>query len=110
MGGKATSAVEQRLAYIYSAVSSRQRSLVRSAPPPTLVHSAAVWAPRVVRAGLAAVSGYLGILTAAALASSRRPRSAVRSSVMRRYSVLVPAHDEAQLIATTVESLLALDY
>jgi hypothetical protein len=63
-----------------------------------------------VRAALAAVAGYLGILTAAALANSRRPTPRPRSSPTRRYSILVPAHDEAQLIATTVASLLALDY
>jgi cellulose synthase/poly-beta-1,6-N-acetylglucosamine synthase-like glycosyltransferase len=59
---------------------------------------------------MASVAGYLVILTAAALASARRPPSAARSNPTRRYSILVPAHDEAQLIATTVASLLALDY
>jgi cellulose synthase/poly-beta-1,6-N-acetylglucosamine synthase-like glycosyltransferase len=69
-----------------------------------------VWGWRVVRVALATVAAYLGILTAAALASSRRAPPAARGDPTRRYSILVPAHDEAQLIATTVASLLALDY
>jgi cellulose synthase/poly-beta-1,6-N-acetylglucosamine synthase-like glycosyltransferase len=63
-----------------------------------------------VRAPLAGVAAYLGVLTAAAMARSRQVREAARRDPQRRYSILIPAHDEARLISTTVASLRALDY
>lgn len=51
-------------------------------------------------------SGYLLALAAA----SARPRPAVRPAVLPRFDVLVPAHDEEEGIAATVESLVRLEY
>ncbi len=65
-----------------------------------------------LNAGVGAIVGYLGVLTGAAWwARSRgRDRTPLRPSPRHRFAVLVPAHDEERLIATTVASVLALDY
>jgi 1,2-diacylglycerol 3-beta-glucosyltransferase len=59
----------------------------------------------------AAFSGYLAILTAAAwrarLAPAVRPPARPPST---RFAVLIPAHDEAQLIASAVRSVAAASY
>lgn len=61
----------------------------------------------VVAAGPSAVaSGYLGML---ALFSRRGPPLAPTTGRLR-FDVIVPAHDEEQGIAETVQNLLALDY
>ena len=52
-----------------------------------------------------AASGYL-----AALAAAARPLTPLAPNDRIRFDVLVPAHDEAAGIASTVASLLALDY
>jgi cellulose synthase/poly-beta-1,6-N-acetylglucosamine synthase-like glycosyltransferase len=62
-----------------------------------------------VRASLAVISAYLGVLTVAGAAASRRTRP-VSAGSRRRYSVLIPAHDEERLIGATVASVARLDY
>jgi hypothetical protein len=61
---------------------------------------------------LAPPVAYLAVLTAAAWWARWRGRTttAVAGSPATRFAVLVPAHDEEQLIGETVERLLALDY
>lgn len=52
-------------------------------------------------------SAYLGVVTLAAVV----PRSrSMGSSANRTFAVLVPAHDEAAVIARTLDSFAALDY
>lgn len=53
-----------------------------------------------------ACSAYLALLTAL----SRSVRPPERRAPHLRFDVVVPAHDEASGIATTVESLLSMDY
>ena len=60
----------------------------------------AVWAPA------ATATAYLALLTGL----SRRPPAAEPRAAHLRFVVVVPAHDEAQGIASTVESLAAMDY
>jgi cellulose synthase/poly-beta-1,6-N-acetylglucosamine synthase-like glycosyltransferase len=67
-----------------------------------------------VRAVVALPPAYLGLLTVASRRELRR-RVATRSvrdtsDPVHRFAILVPAHDEEQLIASTVHSLAALDY
>lgn len=52
-------------------------------------------------------AGYLGLLTVLS-AEPRAPEP--RAKPTTRFCVVVPAHDEAEGIAATVESLLAVDY
>lgn len=63
---------------------------------------------------LAGVVGYLLVLTGVAWWRNRRPARAARTSAggasAHRFSILVPAHDEERLIASTVASMRALDY
>ena len=61
---------------------------------------------------LGAISGYLAVLTGAAWWARRRglDRTAVAAEPSHRFLVLVPAHDEEQLIGSTLDSLRALDY
>src|SRR5579862_6072340 len=54
----------------------------------------------------ALVTGYLAVLTLL----SWRPRAPEPVPPLLRFDVVVPAHDEAQGIAATVESLFAMDY
>lgn len=54
----------------------------------------------------AAAAVYLSVL---AVCSRRLPASAPAASTLR-FDVVVPAHDEAAVIATTLASLLAIDY
>ncbi len=58
---------------------------------------------------LAAMVGYLLLLTAAALFAPRRtpPRAGPPTS---RFAIIVPAHNEARLLPQLLESLRALDY
>jgi len=51
-------------------------------------------------------SAYLALLTVA----SWRPRALAPSPPRLRFDVVIPAHDEAEGIAATVESVLAVDY
>jgi hypothetical protein len=54
---------------------------------------------------------YLGVLTGAAWIASLTPsRRAVPGSLGRSFAVLVPAHDEEDVIDGTLTALLALDY
>jgi hypothetical protein len=71
--------------------------------------AAAVAAPGIVLGGLTA---YLGVLTGAAWwARARgRHRTALPAVPRHRFAVLVPAHDEARLIGSAVDSFAALDY
>ena len=52
--------------------------------------------------------GYLGLLTA--LSWRRRPRPLAPGAALPRFVVVVPAHNEAAQIATTVASLQAMAY
>jgi GT2 family glycosyltransferase len=54
----------------------------------------------------AGATAYLALLTAL----SRRPPAPRASAPHLRFDLVVPAHDEAEGIARTVESLLAIDY
>jgi 1,2-diacylglycerol 3-beta-glucosyltransferase len=66
------------------------------------------------RAAVMGVVGYLGLLTVAATARLRTSNRGVRAKPItdpkRRYTVLIPAHDEEQLIGSTLGSLGRLDY
>lgn len=55
---------------------------------------------------------YLATISAAAWVGSVWPRSAAPSTPppSRRFSILIPAHDEERLIASTIDSLTAQDY
>ena len=68
----------------------------------------------ICRAAVVGVVGYLGLLTVAAAARSRGSRGAVRltsiANPQRRYNVLIPAHNEEQLIGSTLASIRRLDY
>ena len=56
-------------------------------------------------------AAYLGVLTAAAWGDPRRHASPQpRPGRAHRFAVLVPAHDEASVVAATVESLVAQDH
>jgi cellulose synthase/poly-beta-1,6-N-acetylglucosamine synthase-like glycosyltransferase len=61
---------------------------------------------------LAAVSGYLTVLTGAAWwgRARRARRRPTGSAPWRRYAVLVPAHDEERLIGSTLDSLAGVEY
>ena len=54
-----------------------------------------------------AAAGYLGVLTVASL---RSPRRLDAPAFRRRFSVMIPAHDEEAVIARTLDSMSALDY
>lgn len=62
--------------------------------------------------GAGACSVYLGSLTVLAWRALRRGGASTptRPEPSTRFAILVPAHDEAQLIAGTVTTLLAADY
>jgi cellulose synthase/poly-beta-1,6-N-acetylglucosamine synthase-like glycosyltransferase len=60
----------------------------------------------VLSAPVVLASGYLLALAAA----SGRPRTPGQPPALPRFDLLIPAHDEEQGIAATVESLLGLDY
>ena len=62
------------------------------------------------RGCLAAMAGYLGVLTAAAWRRRRRSPVPVLREPARRFAVLIPAHDEEHLIGTTIDSLIAQSY
>ena len=66
----------------------------------------------VARGVLAVPSGYLGVLTVAAVVATVRRRGTSRppSDTSLRFAVLVPAHDEEAVIAATLQALMALDY
>lgn len=53
------------------------------------------------------IAGYLGLLT---LAGARRPGRTVVGDRTTRFVIVVPAHDEAAVIADTLSSFDALDY
>lgn len=59
---------------------------------------------------LSLANGYLLTLLAAAAAGRRRAAAAPGEQPRLRFLVLVPAHDEAAVIAATLDRLLALDY
>src|SRR5262249_49161103 len=62
-------------------------------------------------APVAVVNGYLAVLTAAAFARrSVAPQLADPGRVPHRLIVLIPAHDEAAIIGSTIESMLGQDY
>ena len=72
------------------------------------VSSAVLLAPT---AAVSALSGYLGVLTLAGWRAFRRPSSDTEETQARhRFAVLIPAHDEEQLIGATLKSLAELDY
>src|SRR5690349_17988522 len=57
---------------------------------------------------LAILTGYLAVLTTAALLASRKPPRS--GPAARRFAVLVPAHNEEALIGRLLTSLHQLDY
>ena len=59
-----------------------------------------------------AISAYLATLTGVAWWARRRglSRTPLPATPSHRFAVLVPAHDEEQLIGSTLDSLAALDY
>jgi 1,2-diacylglycerol 3-beta-glucosyltransferase len=61
------------------------------------------------RGGLAVPVGYLAVLTASAWIASAR-RTTVRAAPATRFAVLVPAHDEEEMIADTLASLARLEH
>ncbi len=62
---------------------------------------------------VAALTGYLGVLTVAGTRRERRRRAAgspTTTGAVRRYAIMVPAHDEAAGIATSVRSMVDQDH
>lgn len=57
---------------------------------------------------VAFIASYLAFL--AAVARKPAQRASTAQPELTRFDIIVPAHDEAQVIARTVKSLLALDY
>ena len=82
--------------------------MARSSPLHT-VRSVLGASSTISTAAVAVVSGYLGVLTVAALspAGRRRPHPARPA---RRFAIFVPAHDEALAIARALDAFRALDY
>jgi cellulose synthase/poly-beta-1,6-N-acetylglucosamine synthase-like glycosyltransferase len=68
-----------------------------------------VIATSVARAVLAVPIGYLGLLTVAAWLSSARRRPAANETRVR-FAILVPAHDEEEVIGAALAGLAALAY
>jgi 1,2-diacylglycerol 3-beta-glucosyltransferase len=63
------------------------------------------------RGAIAAMTGYLGLLTVAATGAARqRDRIDLLRTPTHRIAVLIPAHDEELLIGSTLASLTAVDY
>jgi cellulose synthase/poly-beta-1,6-N-acetylglucosamine synthase-like glycosyltransferase len=62
----------------------------------------------VLAAGLLLVTGYLLLLTLAAVLAPRRGRT--WSTAQRRFAILIPAHDEEALIGRLLQSLQHLGY
>src|SRR5262245_36417887 len=79
---------------------------------PTRRHRAASVATLAPRLALAGTAGYLGLLTVAAwrAVAAGAARTPTSTDPKHRFVVLIPAHDEEQLIGRTLESLAALDY
>ena len=59
---------------------------------------------------LAALTGYLLILSVAAVLRRRVEELSYAEAPVRRFAILIPAHNEAALIGRLLESLRALDY
>ncbi len=68
------------------------------------------WTLALGRAGLVVSTAYLDVLTVAAWRRHHRRPQPTTAEPVRSLAILVPAHDEQQLIGTTVASLLAQDY
>jgi 1,2-diacylglycerol 3-beta-glucosyltransferase len=77
---------------------------------PRPVRSSIVTAPlALARAGLAIPVGYLTLLTASAWVATARP-SAPPPGRATRFAVMIPAHDEEDVIADTLAALSSVDY
>ncbi|MET0326659.1 MAG: glycosyltransferase family 2 protein [Ilumatobacteraceae bacterium] len=63
-----------------------------------------------LRGALAVPVAYLTVLTAAAWVATVRPRRRPGSPGGRSFALLVPAHDEEDVIGETLAALLALEY
>jgi glycosyltransferase involved in cell wall biosynthesis len=63
-----------------------------------------------VRWVLAVPVGYLGLLTAAAAAATLTGRRRVPASPTTRFALMVPAHDEEEVIGDTLAAMAQLDY
>jgi 1,2-diacylglycerol 3-beta-glucosyltransferase len=64
-----------------------------------------------MRVGLVTTTVYLDVLTVAAWwRRGRRRTTNLTAAPSHRFAVLIPAHDEQRLIATTVRSLVGQDY
>src|SRR5947209_5415876 len=66
------------------------------------------WLVAVPAALLALLTGYLLLLTLAALITT--PRRPLVGAARTRFAILIPAHDEQQLIGRLLDSLARLDY
>ena len=65
----------------------------------------------IVGLGLVAMTGYLLILAVAAAFGHRHVRAPERKSTAnRRFAILIPAHNEADLIGRLLQNLKSLDY
>jgi 1,2-diacylglycerol 3-beta-glucosyltransferase len=74
------------------------------------VRSSIVTVPlAIARAGLAVPVGYLTVLTASAWVETAR-RTAPPPGRATRFAVLIPAHDEEDVIADTLAALAAVEY
>lgn len=56
------------------------------------------------------LTGYLGLLTVAAMLPRPRSRARTAAPVRHRFAILVPAHDEETIIGRALEAFAALDY
>jgi 1,2-diacylglycerol 3-beta-glucosyltransferase len=85
---------------------------MRARPALRAARRAAGTASGVGLLGAAACSAYLGGLTVLAWRAVRRGDASTpaRAEPSTRFAILVPAHDEAQLITGTVTTLLAAEY
>jgi cellulose synthase/poly-beta-1,6-N-acetylglucosamine synthase-like glycosyltransferase len=56
------------------------------------------------------LTGYLGLLTVAAILPRPRSRARTAAPGRHRFAILVPAHDEETIIGRALEAFAALDY
>jgi GT2 family glycosyltransferase len=67
------------------------------------------WVEAALLVGVGAFTAYLGLVTAAAAVAGRR-RAGPPPRARNRMAVLVPAHDEAEVLPGLLDALAALDY
>lgn len=74
------------------------------------MNRAIVTAFGLARGAVVLVTGYLGLLTVSAVIARPRNQRSDFEEPVHRFSVLIPAHDEAEVIAEALESITRLDY